>query len=861
MTGEPKTFTYFYKNDKAAGESIEDAVDLKTTKGHTYRDFKAKKFLFFEDIHSAVLWYNMQKKPQIHSVVNKYQQVRFSLELDMTVDLLDKIILTTAFVKQCEDAGVNVNFVKAMNCFKNITRSINNVLEEHYGIEASDYTKYKAIDHREDVKYSFRIYMKLAFENMHEYNHFISLLKKEVSPIVMPMIDATKSMLRVPGSWKDDHQCKWTCEDAFLDYATLTHTETCDTLPAIAPKEALVEYDDMPDGDVKKAVALISSHTAVIGNFYYTGFDKGYLKLKRIQPAVCSICRRKHDNIDAYAVIYRGHVYFRCYRADADGLGSAYIGYIGQLEKADIKFSTVKVMMRKIEKQNKELDIVKMSNKEKQQMADGASKQFEELKKEAEKNSIMNADKFYYTDFNKFHKKVFTDYTQFNRYVEQTISKIVMGGNCLYITSDYWKGTKHFTELANLPCSKPTEAYEFSIINPEFDKSQPVDKKNAMTITRRFGDVINEYTMMHFFKAVDFIPYLIPPEKKDTGIFNMFEGFRFAYQEQIIPVDSVKPWIGHILSVVCGGNAEQAKILIQWMAHIIQKPAEKAFAVILYGGQGTGKSILYEFFTRCIGKDYGLQVSKLDDLTQSHNTHLRGKLILNANEATNQPTHRDVNILKSLITETDLTINPKNVNQYTVSNYSRLLITSNYKHCMNLDKDDRRYFCLEASDNKKNNDAYFEPLVASLKNDQTQQDFFNYLANYDISDFKCQRPPMSKMKRELIEASVSNIVSFIKDICENNVSGIPYAEDENEIFISVKHLYNEYDAWVRTNDAKGRKSSRESLKEPLDTHLKIKQCRGPRPARAEGFTINRVIVLPEFKAAFANPEFNYVVSA
>ena len=148
----------------------------------------------------------------------------------------------------------------------------------------------------------------------------------------------------------------------------------------------------------------------------------------------------------------------------------------------------------------------------------------------------------------------------------------------------------------------------------------------------------------------------------------MFEGFRFPYVKNSVIPDSIKHWINHIQEIICCGNVEQAKILTQWMAHVIQKSTDKAFAVILYGGQGSGKSILYEFFMRCIGRDYGLQVSKLDDLTQSHNTHLRGKLILNANEATNQPTSRDTNILKSLITETDLTIDPKGVNQYTISN-------------------------------------------------------------------------------------------------------------------------------------------------------------------------------------------------
>jgi phage/plasmid-associated DNA primase len=312
--------------------------------------------------------------------------------------------------------------------------------------------------------------------------------------------------------------------------------------------------------------------------------------------------------------------------------------------------------------------------------------------------------------------------------------------------------------------------------------------------------------------------------------------------------------------VVCSGNADQAKTLTQWLAHLIQKPTQKAFATIIYGKQGTGKSILYEFFTRCIGKDLGLQVGKLEDLTQTHNTHVRGKLIINANEATNEPALRDVNILKGLITETDLIINPKGVNQYTVSNYSRLLITSNYKQCMRLDADDRRYFCLEISDAKKNNDAYFAPLVQSLTNEATQQAFFDYLANYDISDFHHQRPPLSAMKRDMIGANVSNIVSFVKDVCENNIFTIPFEEEKIELFVSLKDMYQEYDLWCRQNDTKGRKSSRETLHAALNTQLGIEKSRGPRPAQARGFKLNREAMLPHFQTAYAKPEFEYIVA-
>ena len=38
--------------------------------------------------------------------------------------------------------------------------------------------------------------------------------------------------------------------------------------------------------------------------------------------------------------------------------------------------------------------------------------------------------------------------------------------------------------------------------------------------------------------------------------------------------------------------------------------------------------------------------------------------------------------------------------------------------------------CLEISDTKIKNDVHFDPMISDLTDVQTQQDFFNYLANY-----------------------------------------------------------------------------------------------------------------------------------
>ena len=118
------------------------------------------------------------------------------------------------------------------------------------------------------------------------------------------------------------------------------------------------------------------------------------------------------------------------------------------------------------------------------------------------------------------------------------------------------------------------------------------------------------------------------------------------------------------------------------------------------------------------------------------------------------------------------------------------------------------------------------------------------------------------MKRELIGANVGNLVSFMKDVCENTVLEIPFEEDKAEIFITLSSLYRAYDDWCRSNDTKGRKNSRETLHEPMETCFGLTQQQGPRQFRRQmGFLLNREALLPHFQEVYKRePVFEFVIA-
>ena len=771
------------------GNAIEDKFNLSDYDGHIFRDSNTKKFIVFGDVWAAGTWFNGLIKPSIHSVINKHRPIRFNLELDIEYEKLDKIILPQEVVDKLAEDGRSMNHVKYLLAVRHIKIIINNIMEQHYKttlqfIEATD---------NRSGKFSHRLYADAHFSSLREYKHFCNLLKNEVREELVSMIDTTTSMLRTPNSYKDDHVCKWITQGADFTHSVLTNTADTEELATIAPAETELKLDSV-DGVIGKALGLICSHPKVVHTFAYTGQQRNnMITLKRHTPSYCEICDREHDKIDAYAWVFKNNVYLGCFNAGAK-TRSLYLGYIGETKEMNISWKSLRHMFK--EYQGKD----KLSAIEQKNQLQG----FETLQEKAKVNKIMSGDAYIFDDFKNIHMKTFNNLDQIIEYTDKTIFRIVKGGQNFWITKSYWKEQKHFTELSACPFLAKSESITFDVINTEFDADAPPSKDNKNTVSHDLFKVVSDYRKVNFHKTVDFLPYL-GEYKQDPDIFNIFEGYRFPHvKRQYADVPSgALPWINHIRNAICSGDDEMTKTVIKWFAHIIQKPQQKSYSLIVLGKEGTGKSIMYDIFRKCIGEDLTMQLSKLSDLTQSHNKIVQGRLLVNCNEATNYPSISDVNIVKQFITDKEFLINPKGCPLYYVNNFSRLLITTNCRFPMRITPDDRRYCCIEMTDKYKNNDAYFSGLVSMLDDKKALSELFNYLANYDIRDFKFNKPPMTAFKREIIGECLDDIYYWVREILEDGYatpSGIVQITDETKD--SCDSLYHSYLTWCERTMSK-----------------------------------------------------------
>ncbi len=183
-----------------------------------------------------------------------------------------------------------------------------------------------------------------------------------------------------------------------------------------------------------------------------------------------------------------------------------------------------------------------------------------------------------------------------------------------------------------------------------------------------------------------------PPLAIPIGHYNLWRGWG------IQPASGDWPLLyNHFQRVLSGGDQASCDYLLYWIAYGLQHPAEKMdVSVLLIGGQGGGKGALGNLLTRVYG-NHGIYLNKKEQFVGKHNAHLAGALFAYIDEAFFGGDRASAGAVKSLISEPTLPIEPKFVDLFHVPNRLRLLFSSNERHALHLDVDDRRVATFETA--------------------------------------------------------------------------------------------------------------------------------------------------------------------
>jgi hypothetical protein len=227
------------------------------------------------------------------------------------------------------------------------------------------------------------------------------------------------------------------------------------------------------------------------------------------------------------------------------------------------------------------------------------------------------------------------------------------------------------------------------------------------------------------------------PNIDSHGMFNLWRGFSCEPRK-----GNCDLYIELLRDGICKGVIPHYEYLLNWQAYGIQRPGRPGqTAIVMRGREGTGKGVAAKGYGRLFGSHF-LHVTNPKHLTGHFNAHLLHCSALFADESFFAGDRQHENILKTLITEETLLIEPKGVNPFQVRNCIHLMMASNSDWVVPAGADARRFFVVDVADTHMQDHPYFAAINDQL--DKGGREALLYeLLNRDLSGFNVRQVPQT----------------------------------------------------------------------------------------------------------------------
>lgn len=277
---------------------------------------------------------------------------------------------------------------------------------------------------------------------------------------------------------------------------------------------------------------------------------------------------------------------------------------------------------------------------------------------------------------------------------------------------------------------------------------------------------INHPERRQYDRGMRFMPHT---EEKVVGdVMNTWRGFAVQARkpEGRSGAAGCQLFLDHGLNVICNGTEEHFDFLIKREAFIVQKRIRSEVAVGLKTEiEGTGKGTWERYLNHLYGAS-AMQIQKPQHLIGKHNQHLEMLLRLTADEALFALNHEHKNILYGLITEPDLTIEPKFVSAYKATNYLNISLTSNADHFAPATGSARRLFVPTVAPDRAGDHEYFRKINVQMSDEGgCQALLYHLLYEVDLRDFNIRAIPKTAALAEQVAYSRKGIDLLVEKAC------------------------------------------------------------------------------------------------
>jgi len=309
---------------------------------------------------------------------------------------------------------------------------------------------------------------------------------------------------------------------------------------------------------------------------------------------------------------------------------------------------------------------------------------------------------------------------------------------------------------------------------------------------------------------------LPPPKKCDVDTYNTWNGFEIeilAKQHKLKVntdfdnIPAVQKYIQLIYWDICRKDKKVFKYFMGYIAQMIQQPAiHVRKAICLKGEQGTGKGLQCGVLKRIIGEHHTHESDNpRRDYFGTFNTALRHKIMVNVNETSSKDTTIFADMLKGMVDCSEIPIRDLFMSVVTENNYMRMFFCTNNDFPLKVEMNDRRYVLLETSDEHigKDHPEYWKDMFSYLGKDADLQNFydiFNYLKQYDISEWDAEDRPMTEVYNETRKVCLSIVMKYIRHITIK--AWINKKQPKKKLIGNSSEMINQIREWATENNYK-----------------------------------------------------------
>jgi hypothetical protein len=216
-----------------------------------------------------------------------------------------------------------------------------------------------------------------------------------------------------------------------------------------------------------------------------------------------------------------------------------------------------------------------------------------------------------------------------------------------------------------------------------------------------------------------------------------------------------------IFEIICGHRPEINSWVLAWMARLCQDPGgdRPGTAIVLRSeAKGTGKSSFANIFGSIFGPHY-IQLTSSLQIVGRFNSHLQGKVLAFADEASWGGDRNAEGVLKNLITEPYANIELKGRDLIRVRNHINLIFASNSTWVVPAGAGERRFLVLDVLPDRKGDTRFWKGMYEHMTRGGGIEAMFHDLLKIDTSTENLRYAPRTDALFDQILAGMSqNIV-------------------------------------------------------------------------------------------------------